>query len=112
MTHESRGLDTCPLALKKLQNVKDTESIAVLKRNIKEEVTHVGAGVKWFEHMCEAAGIKDPVMHYHNIVKDCFDGIVKGPFDHESRSAAGMKVRFHCSLYGGVKWRSLSTIQL
>lgn len=68
--HEARGLDTAPIAVRKftvscwsvtspraasdvcLQKSQDAASVAILQKNVKDEVTHVAAGVKWLVHVC------------------------------------------------------------
>jgi len=54
--HEARGLDTYGSSRAKLERCGDVESIAVLERNVAEEVHHVRKGVKWLKFLAEAGG--------------------------------------------------------
>ncbi|KAA0160730.1 hypothetical protein FNF31_04114 [Cafeteria roenbergensis] len=51
--HEARGLDVYPLARRKLDGAGDKLSVALLDRNARMEVDHVGAGVRWLKRIAE-----------------------------------------------------------
>lgn len=93
MVHEARGLDVADAGLAKMlrSNPPDEESAAILRRNVKDETTHVGAAVKWFKHVCAARGLKQPPHEvFHGYVRKFFRGKLKSPFNTEARYAAGM----------------------
>ena len=48
-----RGLDVQPTQILKFERQKDVESTSVLNIVYSEEITHVAAGMKWFNYICE-----------------------------------------------------------
>lgn len=92
MVHEARGLDVAPGMLAKLAKSQDDDSRRILTANYAEEITHVGAGHKWFVLTARAGGVADADIPaaFHDTVKAHFRGALKPPFNHEARSAAGM----------------------
>ena len=89
MVLEARGLDTTPAAVRRLEANGDAETAAILARIGAEEVPHVAAGVRWFEHLARARGL-DPVAHFHDLLRARFAGVLKPPFNSDARAAAGM----------------------
>ena len=68
---EARGLDVTPDMILRLDKAGDRESAAILQIIHDEEIGHVAAGRRWFEHCCRAAG-RDPVTAYHALVRRVF----------------------------------------
>jgi uncharacterized ferritin-like protein (DUF455 family) len=89
MVLEARGLDTTPKAVAELEAAGDPESAAMLAKIGREEIPHVAAGVRWFAHLCRAAG-HDPEARFHAIVRERFKGSLKPPFNDDARAQAGM----------------------
>lgn len=95
MVHEARGLDVFPQAMRRLQG--DATSAAILTANYQEEITHVGAGTRWFCYVCHRDGA-DPVRRFHELVRRHFRGLLKPPFNEEARAAAGMSPEWYWPL--------------
>lgn len=53
MVHEARGLDVHPQTRIRFLNQKDDESVKLLDILYEDEITHVAAGLKWFEYSCK-----------------------------------------------------------
>jgi len=100
MVHEARGLDVASIGLAKLMrsNPPDTVSAAILETNVEEEITHVGAAVKWFSYICEKRGLGEPEKLFHEYVRKFFRGALKPPFNIEFRQRAGMSEAWYVPL--------------
>ena len=98
MVLEGRGLDVTPSSMKKLKNAKDEESLRLLNIIYLDEITHVASGMKWFKYVCDEIKIKDPIAHFHRIVKKNFDGNLKPPFNDEARAKAGFTKEWYLPL--------------
>lgn len=94
MVLEARGLDVTPPMIERLERAGDIESAAALKIIYKEEIAHVAAGERWFRYLCEKSG-QDPQSRFHRLVRENFAGLLKPPFNHEARSAAGIESGFY-----------------
>jgi uncharacterized ferritin-like protein (DUF455 family) len=92
MVHEARGLDVTPNMLRKLAKSQDDASEAILRANYAEEITHVGAGAKWFVSLATAQGVatEDLGSLFQSYVRKYFKGNLRPPFNSEARAAAGM----------------------
>lgn len=90
MVLEARGLDVTPAMIERLQGMGDAESAAALKVIYAEEISHVAAGERWFRYLCKRRG-KDLQSHFHALVRENFAGLLKPPFNHDARLAAGMQ---------------------
>ena len=86
---EARGLDVTPAMIERLAAAGDTGSAAILQTIHDEEIGHVAAGRRWFEHCCREAG-REPVPAFHALVRRYFRGLVKAPFNDASRALAGL----------------------
>lgn len=86
---EARGLDVTPGMIARLRKAGDGDSAAVLEVIYAEEVGHVSAGARWFEHICRARGA-DPQAAFRDYVATRFVGGLKEPFNVKARRAAGM----------------------
>ncbi len=85
---EARGLDVTPGMIARLRSVGDSESAEVLEIILREEVAHVAAGTRWFEHGCATQGL-EPVETFRNLVETHASGAVRPPLNLASRRAAG-----------------------
>ena len=94
MVHEARGLDVVRVQLAKLQRAGDSESAATMEKNHRDEITHVAAGVKWYEWLCAKQGC-DPIQKWHALLKEKFGGKLLGPFNTEARTEAGMSTEYY-----------------
>jgi uncharacterized ferritin-like protein (DUF455 family) len=57
MVHEARGLDVHPQTRLRFLNQKDDESVKLLDILYEDEITHVAAGLKWFQYICDKEGL-------------------------------------------------------
>ena len=94
MVLEARGLDVTPETVRRLTNVGDHDSAAILQTIHDEEISHVAAGRRWFGYVCEIAG-REPVSYWQELVKQYFRGGLKRPFNITSRQAAKFGPEFY-----------------
>ena len=94
MVLEARGLDTAPASSIKLRASGDDKTAAIMEQIAEEEISHVGAGVRWFEYICKKREI-EPFSHFHGLVKSRFKGELKPPFAHDLRARAKMDTRYY-----------------
>lgn len=99
MVLEARGLDVTPAMIERLIGAGDKESAVVLDTIYTEEQAHVGAGSRWFRHVCEVRGL-EPQQTFHELVKRHFRGALKPPFNAVARQAAGLEPGFYEPLAG------------
>lgn len=95
MTLEARGLDTAPGAVRDLRRLGDPETAEILEIIFREEVPHVAAGVRWFEHVCRMRE-NDPIATFRYLLETRYKGTLKPPFNEGLRSAAGMDRAYYC----------------
>ena len=57
LVHEGQGRKAVKRLINKLENLKDMESVGILKTIEQEEELHYKLGVKWFRHECLARGL-------------------------------------------------------
>ena len=86
---EARGLDVTPQTIARLEAAGDQLSVRLLGRILRDEIRHVGAGVRWFEFGATAAGL-DPAEAWPRLVRENYRGTLKGPFNASARDAAGL----------------------
>jgi uncharacterized ferritin-like protein (DUF455 family) len=89
MVHEARGLDVHPQTRVRFNNANDSESVALLDVLYQDEITHVAAGIHWFQFACGKDGL-DYIETFHDMVRRFFKSYLKPPFDTEGRKIAGM----------------------
>lgn len=99
MTLEARALDTAPATIARLGEAGETAIVAVLDTILEDEIAHVAAGVRWFDHLCQAAG-RDPAQHYQTIVRAHFTKGLKAPFNRAARDRAGFPPAYYEPLAG------------
>jgi uncharacterized ferritin-like protein (DUF455 family) len=91
---EARGLDVTPDMAQRLERAGDRDSAAILARICRDEIGHVGAGMRWFAHFCRARG-RDPRTAFRAAVVRHFAGSVKPPFNRAARDAAGFPATYY-----------------
>lgn len=89
MVLEARGLDVTPHMIKSMKGQDDLETAEMLQIIHDDEITHVRAGTVWFEAWCEYHG-KTVDETWQDLVRTYFNGILKKPFNHDSREKADM----------------------
>lgn len=87
MLLEARGLDTTPATVTRLQGNGDNATASIMAEICEDEISHVAAGVRWFEYVCKQRGIA-PIETYQNLIRERYNGQVKGPFNLDARDRA------------------------
>jgi uncharacterized ferritin-like protein (DUF455 family) len=91
---EARGLDVSPAMLESLRAAGDEASADVLEVIYRDEKHHVAFGMRWFRFMCQREG-RAPEPTFHALVRQCFRGPVKPPFNDRARAEAGLTPGFY-----------------
>ena len=91
---EARGLDVTPAMIRNLRTVGDAAGADALQIIHDDEITHVAAGRRWFEHVCDKLDVQ-PIPTWQNLVRTHFKGELKRPFNEESRDKAGFSAAFY-----------------
>ncbi|MCW9033131.1 MAG: ferritin-like domain-containing protein [Rhodospirillales bacterium] len=89
MLFEARGLDTTPASVERLTRQGDDETATIMARICEDEISHVAAGVKWFEHLAEQRGL-EPIETFKTLVTQNTKTALKPPYNTEARDRAGM----------------------
>ena len=85
---EARGLDVTPAMITRLTSIGDSATVAILEVILREEVAHVAAGSRWFRYLCELEGC-EPRSTFRALLKQHARDVLRGPFNHDARRAAG-----------------------
>ncbi len=91
---EARGLDVTPATVADMRRAGDDATADLLQRIYEDEIGHVAAGMRWFEHFAREAG-HDPQAHWQALLKQHFRGVLKPPFNDTARAAAGMPAAYY-----------------
>lgn len=94
---EARGLDVTPAMIGKLRAAGDDDSADRLQIIHDDEITHVAAGKRWFDWLCRERRL-DPAETWRDLVQNNFRGMLKPPFNEDSRAKAGMPPDFYDAL--------------
>ncbi|KAM0755325.1 DUF455-domain-containing protein [Meredithblackwellia eburnea MCA 4105] len=104
LVHEARGLDVNPRQIQRCRQAGDKESAEVMTIIHNDEVTHVAAGHRHFQYLCQKNDPPiDPVAQFREEVMTHFHGKLKGPFNLEDRARAGLTEEWYVELEGK-KW--------
>lgn len=99
--HEARGLDVNPVTIRKFGAAGDERSVAALNVIHLDEITHVSAGHRWLTYLCAHHPTPlNPVEVFRNEVRHNFVGKLKGPFNEDDRSQAGLSRDWYDGLVG------------
>ena len=74
--------------IERLRQLGDDRTVAVLEVILREEVAHVAAGTRWYQHCCARDGI-EPVDTFFALIRDYMGVDLRGPFNHAARIEAG-----------------------
>ncbi len=85
---EARGLDVTPGMIERLRHLGDTRTVEILEVILQEEVAHVAAGTRWYQHCCERDGV-EPVDMFFALLRDYMGVNLRGPFNRPARLEAG-----------------------
>ncbi|WP_374308045.1 ferritin-like domain-containing protein [Dongia sp.] len=91
---EARGLDVTPATVADLRRSGDEASAAALEIIYRDEIGHVAAGKRWFDHVALKQG-HDPASIWQELVRKHFRGRLKPPFNRAARDAAGFAAVFY-----------------
>ncbi len=97
MVLEARGLDVTPAMIDRFQKAGDPDSARSLKLIYDEEISHVFAGQKWFNYLCNKENI-NPEQSFQKLVRRYFKGRIKPPFNVAARDRAGFDQSFYLPL--------------
>ena len=95
MALEARGLDVYLGSVNKFMKGHDERSASLLTRIYLDEITHVKAGVKWFEYITKQKQM-NPIQEFKKIINAKFEGKLNPPFNHIGRGMAGMARDYYC----------------
>jgi uncharacterized ferritin-like protein (DUF455 family) len=91
---EARGLDVAPGISASLRAAGDEAGARIIAKIHDDEIRHVAAGKRWFDHVCTARGL-DPLTHWQSLVRQHFKAPLKPPFNAASRDQAGFNAAFY-----------------
>jgi len=86
---EARGLDVTPGIASRLRDAGDVDSAAIVEVIAAEEVSHVGAGWRWFVYAATARGA-EPERTYRELIRAHYGAALKPPFNSAARLKAGL----------------------
>ena len=87
-TLEARGLDATPPMQAQLRKAGDETAVAILEVILRDEIGHVAVGNHWYRWLCARDGL-DPLTHYARLAAEHRAPILRPPFNHAARRAAG-----------------------
>ena len=87
-TLEARGLDATPPMQAQLRKAGDTRAVEILDVILRDEIGHVAVGNHWYRWLCTREGL-DPLAHYAKLAALYRAPILRPPFNHAARRAAG-----------------------
>jgi uncharacterized ferritin-like protein (DUF455 family) len=91
---EARGLDVTPAMIARLEREGDRASAAALAVIYADEIRHVATGRRWFCWLCARRSLP-AAETYQRLVRQCFAGLVRRPFNRAARDAAGLPAGFY-----------------
>ncbi|KAL8286133.1 hypothetical protein RQP46_004621 [Phenoliferia psychrophenolica] len=104
LVHEARGLDVNPKQIARCRQAGDHASAEVMTTIHNDEVTHVAAGHRHFQYLCQRTEPPlDPIKQFRHEVSTHFHGKLKGPFNEADRAKAGLTGEWYAGLTG-VQW--------
>lgn len=105
MVLEARGLDVTPQMIIKLQQVEDFDTAVLLQRIHDDEISHVAAGKRWFDHLIGQKG-EAAREQWQNLVLTRFQGDLKPPFNKPSRDKAGFPYDWYAPISAQLAYSS------
>ncbi|WP_018412286.1 ferritin-like domain-containing protein [Methyloversatilis thermotolerans] len=85
---EARGLDATPPIMAKLRAIGDQAALDILDIVLRDEITHVAAGDRWFRHLCNQRGLDAEATFLQ--LFDAFDAPrLQPPVNEKARQQAG-----------------------
>lgn len=97
---EARGLDATPAIQQKLRGYGDAAGAAILDIILRDEVTHVAAGDRWFRHFCALRDL-EPEAAYRDLLERYRAPKPRRPVNTAARLQAGFSAAELDALLGG-----------
>jgi uncharacterized ferritin-like protein (DUF455 family) len=94
---EARGLDATPPIQRKLEQVGDHESARVLDIILRDEISHVGLGDRWFRQLCAERGLVAEST-FRRLLNEFKAPWPSAPMNQSARLAAGFTAEELASL--------------
>jgi uncharacterized ferritin-like protein (DUF455 family) len=85
---EARGLDVTPGMIARFEAAGDVETATRLGVILRDEVSHVAAGSRWFRRLCDARGL-DPELVYFDLLGQYLRAEIRCPLNLQARREAG-----------------------
>lgn len=85
---EARGLDVTPGMMQRFGQLNDQRAVSILQVIYEDEVGHVAIGNRWYHYCCEQRGV-EPRGTFQALIREYFDGRLRGPFNYPARQKAG-----------------------
>ena len=85
---EARGLDASPELKRKLANIGDHASVAILDIILEDEIGHVQVGNHWFHWLCRARGL-EPMTAFCALLDEYDLTTHRGSYNMDARRCAG-----------------------
>ncbi len=85
---EARGLDVTPKMIERFESIKDQTAAEILTIIYHDEIGHVTIGNHWFQYCCQQQNV-EPKSTFKSLIKQYFQGKLRGPFNWPARRQAG-----------------------
>lgn len=85
---EARGLDVTPAMIRRLQQVGDADTVAILERIYADEIGHVEIGSRWYRYLCAQRGL-EPAATFRALLAEYAMDRIKSPVNAAARARAG-----------------------
>jgi len=85
---EARGLDANPELQRKLANIGDHDSVAILDIILRDEIGHVQVGNHWFHWLCQQRGL-EPMATFSGLLAQYDLTAHRGSYNADARRLAG-----------------------
>jgi len=85
---EARGLDVTPGIQKKLTQAGDHNAVSILDIILRDEITHVATGNRWYRYCCDQRGL-DTVETFTALLAEFYPKGLMGPYNMVAREQAG-----------------------
>ncbi len=85
---EARGLDVTPAIMSRLEKIGDERGVEILSIILRDEITHVEVGNRWFNYCCEQRKL-EPFETFRALLIEYAEGRIRGPFNESARKQAG-----------------------
>ena len=79
---------TTPAMIRRLQQIGDRETVAILERIYADEIGHVEIGTRWYRHLCRERGL-EPAATFRSLLAEYHMDRVKPPVNTDGRARAG-----------------------